>query len=111
MFRLVLAACLLASASACSNLLVAPGASDNGDTLIAYASDDAALFGQLYHWPAAMHLANETVECFDWDSGAYLGEIPQAPETYNVVGNTNEHQLTIAETTFGGMQCSVCSAV
>jgi hypothetical protein len=35
-------------------------------------------------------------------AGKFMGKIPQVAHTYNVVGNMNEHQLAIAETTFGG---------
>jgi dipeptidase len=71
--------------------------------MISYASDDAALFGDLAHYPAADHAANATRPCYDWDSGAYLGEIPEVAHTYSVVGNMNEFGLAISETTFGGL--------
>ena len=58
----------------------------------------------LYHYPAAKHHSGEMRQIYDWDSNKYLGEIPETPETYNVVGNINEWQVTIGETTFGGRE-------
>jgi dipeptidase len=87
---------------ACTNLLVGKSASADGSTMITYSADSYALYGELYHWPAQKYPKGEMLKVYDWDSGKYMGEIAQALETYNVVGNTNEHQLTIAETTFGG---------
>lgn len=87
---------------ACTNLLVGKSVSADGSTMITYSADSYALYGELYHWPAQKYPKGEMLKVYDWDSGKYMGEIEQALETYNVVGNTNEHQLTIAETTFGG---------
>ncbi|NDV78257.1 C69 family dipeptidase [Dysgonomonas sp. 511] len=89
---------------ACTNLLVGKKASVNGSTMITYSADSYALFGELYHWPANTYAKGTMLKVYDWDSGKYLGEIAQALQTYNVVGNINEHQLTIAETTFGGRE-------
>lgn len=86
----------------CTNLLVGKKASTDGSTLISYAADSYGLYGELYHWPAQQYNPGEMLKVYEWDSGKYLGEIPQAPQTYNVIGNMNEHQLAIAETTFGG---------
>jgi dipeptidase len=90
---------------ACTNILVTPGASHDGSSLIAYNADSPTLFGSLYHYPAADKMPNGTMrKIYDWDSGVYLGEIPEStPFTYNVVGNANEHGLVIGETTFGGV--------
>ena len=84
-------------------LLPFAGASHDG-AMIAYNADSPALFGYLYHYPASHHEPGTMRSVYDWDSGVYLGEIPEAEETYNVVGNTNEHGLVIGETTFGGVQ-------
>ncbi|NLJ00951.1 MAG: dipeptidase [Bacteroidales bacterium] len=86
----------------CTNLLVGKKASTDGSTLISYAADSYGLYGELYHWPAARYQPGEMLKVYEWDSGKYLGEIPQVLQTYNVIGNMNEHQLAIAETTFGG---------
>ncbi|GJM62820.1 peptidase C69 [Persicobacter diffluens] len=87
---------------ACTNLLVTKGASADGSTMITYAADSHVLYGELYHWPSADHAPGEMLQVIEWDTGKFLGEIAQVPHTYNVIGNMNEHQLAIAETTFGG---------
>ena len=92
------------SAFTCTNLLVGKSASIDGSTMITYSADSYTLYGELYHWPAKQYAKGEMLEVYDWDTGKYLGKIKQAPETYNVVGNMNEHQLAIAETTFGGRE-------
>lgn len=108
---LVLLATLLAAGAAleaCTNLLVTKGASKDGSTMITYAADSHTLYGELYFKRGGRHLAGEVREIREWDSGytfdtgKLLGSIPEAPVTYTRVGNMNEHQLTIAETTFGG---------
>ena len=86
----------------CTNLLVGKKASTDGSTFISYAADSYSLYGELYHWPAKQYQPGEMLKVYEWDSGKYLGEIPQALQTYNVIGNMNEHQLAIGETTFGG---------
>jgi dipeptidase len=89
-------------AAACTSVLVAKGSTADGATYVTYAADSHELYGELYHTPAGVHPPGEMRDVVEWDSGRYLGQIPQAPVTYNVVGNMNEHQVTIAETTFGG---------
>ncbi len=99
----------LQTSSGCTNLLVTPSATSSGSAFIAYNADSAALYGSLYHYPATTsNPSNASREIHDWDSGVYLGSIPEAPFTYNVIGNTNDQGLTIAETTFGGLE-SLCS--
>jgi len=93
------------TAVACTNFLVTPGASADGSSMISYAADSHALYGGLYHSPAADHPEGSMLNVTDWDSGVYLGQIPQANHTYNVIGNTNEHGLAIGETTYGGVDC------
>ncbi|NMA73410.1 MAG: dipeptidase [Bacteroidales bacterium] len=87
---------------ACTNLIVGKAASTDGSTLVSYSADSYGLFGELYHYPAATHPKDALLAIYEWDTGKYLGQIKQASQTYNVVGNMNEYQLTIAETTFGG---------
>lgn len=97
-------ACAIASfhTEACTNLLVGKNASADGSTIISYAADSHTLYGALVIMPAADHKKGDMRKIYDWDSGLYKGEIPEAEHTYHVVGNVNEHQLTIAESTFGG---------
>lgn len=87
---------------ACTNFLAGKGATTDGSTLISYAADSYSLYGALYYLPAASHDEGAMRDIYEWDTGKYLGQIPEAPHTYSVVGNMNEHQLTIGETTFGG---------
>ncbi len=99
--------CLLGmtKASACTNFLVTKGASVDGSTMISYAADSHVLYGELYHYPAADYPEGAMRDLYDWDSGRYLGQIPEVSHTYNVVGNMNEWQLAIGETTYGGLEC------
>ena len=81
--------CLLGmtKASACTNFLVTKGASVDGSTMISYAADSHVLYGELYHYPAADYPEGAMRDLYDWDSGRYLGQIPEVRHTYNVVGN------------------------
>lgn len=88
--------------NACTNFIVAKGASTDGSTMVTYAADSYWLYGSLYHYPAATYPEGTLLDIYEWDTGNYLGKIKQARETYNVVGNMNEFQLTIGETTWGG---------
>jgi len=102
---LVLLASLLATGAAldaCTNLLVTKGASKDGSTMITYAADSHTLYGELYFKRGSRHLPTELRDIVEWDTGKFLGRIPEAPVTYTRVGNMNEFQVTIAETTFGG---------
>lgn len=89
---------------ACTNFLVTKGASKDGSVMITYSADSHTLYGELYHWPAAKWPAGTMLDVYEWDTGKYLGKIPQAAETYNVTGNMNEHQVSIGETTYGGRE-------
>lgn len=91
-----------ANYQACTNILVTKGASTDGSTMITYAADSYGFYGELYHYKPALYPAGAMLEVYEWDTGKYLGKIPQARETYNVIGNINEHQVAIGETTFGG---------
>jgi len=90
------------AAHACTSFLITKGASADGSNMITYAADAHVLYGELYHTPAATHLPGEMLDVFEWDTGKYLGQIPQVEKTYTVVGNMNEHQVAIGETTWGG---------
>ncbi|NOX48691.1 MAG: dipeptidase [Chlorobi bacterium] len=87
----------------CTNFLVTKGASTDGSTFISYAADSHVLYGELYHWPAATYPEGTMLDVYEWDTGKFLGQIKQAAETYNVVGNMNEYQVAIGETTYGGL--------
>ncbi len=87
---------------ACTNFLITKGASVDGSTMITYAADAHVLYGELYYTPAADYLPNTMLDIYEWDTGKFLGQIKQVPHTYSVVGNINEHQVAIGETTWGG---------
>ena len=94
--------CSALQSRACTNFLVGKKASVDGATMISYSADSYNLYGELYHWPAKKYTSGKMLKVNEWDTGKYLGEIKQASETYNVVGNINEYQVSIGETTFGG---------
>jgi len=87
---------------ACTNVIVTRGASTDGSNMVSYAADSHQLYGELYFAPAAVWNPGDMRRINEWDTGKYLGEIPQAGRTYQRVGNMNTHQLLIAETTYGG---------
>ena len=89
---------------ACTNFIVTKGASADGSVMVTYSADSYGFYGELYHFPAAVYNDGAWLEIYEWDSGKYLGRIPQAEVTYNVVGNMNEYQVVIGETTFGGRE-------
>ena len=89
---------------ACTNFIVGKKASADGSVICSYNADSYGAFMWLYHFPAAKHQPGEMRKVYEWDTNKYLGEIPEAAETYNVIGNINEWQVTIGETTFGGRE-------
>jgi dipeptidase len=88
----------------CTNFLVTRGASVDGSTLITYAADSHSLYGELYYQPAQDYPEGAMRDIYEWDTGKFLGQIPQPRRTYSVVGNMNEFQLAIGETTYGGRE-------
>ena len=94
--------CCTTYTMACTNFLFTKGATKDGSTMVTYSADSHVLYGELYHWPAQDWPAGSMLDVYEWDTGKFMGKIPQVAHTYNVVGNMNEHQLAIAETTFGG---------
>ncbi|MFZ5517936.1 MAG: dipeptidase [Candidatus Zhuqueibacterota bacterium] len=102
-FSLVVIAMLFhRTTTACTNFLITKGASKDGSTMITYAADSHVLYGELYFTAAADHIAGSLMDVYEWDSGKFLGQIKQVAHTYAVVGNMNEHQVSIGETTWGG---------
>lgn len=87
---------------ACTNFLITKGASVDGCTMITYAADSHVLYGELYYTPAARHIKGDYLDIYEWDTGKYLGKIKQIEQTFSVVGNINEFQVAIGETTYGG---------
>ncbi len=97
----VAALCAISPAFACTNFIITKGASTDGSILVTYAADSHQLYGALYKHNALRN-GKGMMDVTEWDSGKYLGQIPQVPVTYSTVGNMNEHSLIITETTFGG---------
>ncbi len=91
-------------ALACTNLIAGPKATADGSVFVTYAADSHNLYGMLTHTPAATHAPGEMRKVIEWDTNKPLGEIPQPERTYNVVGNINEHQVAIGESTWGGRE-------
>lgn len=91
-------------ASACTNFIATKGATTDGSVLVTYNADDYGLFTGLCHYAAGKHAKTERREIIDYDTQASHGTIPEAPVTYNVIGNINEYQVSIGETTYGGRE-------
>lgn len=88
----------------CTNFIVGKKASKDGSVLCTYNADDYGMFIGLAHYPSAKHAKGEKRKVINWDTNVYQGDILEAEETYNVIGNMNEWQVTIGETTFGGRE-------
>ena len=84
--------------------IVTKGASVNGSIMITYSADSHVLYGELYYWPARDYPEGAWLDVYEWDTGKYHGKNQQVDHTYSVVGNMNEHQLAIGETTYGGIE-------
>lgn len=105
LFSIVFAfAISLHSADACTNFIVGKQASADGSVICSYNADDYGMFIGLCHYTAGRHPKGAMRDVYDWDSNVYHGQIPEAKETYNVIGNINEWQVTIGETTYGGRE-------
>lgn len=89
---------------ACTNVIISKGASKDGSVMVTYSADSHQLYGELYYKPAGLFPIGAWLDIYEWDSGKYLGKIPQIRQTYQTVGNMNEHQVTITETTWGGRE-------
>lgn len=94
----------ITAAFACTNLIITKGASADGSVMVTYAADSHTRYGTLVHYPAADWPQGTMLPVYEWGKDRYLGEIPQVGHTYNVIGNMNEHQLVIGETTWGGRE-------
>lgn len=103
-FLLAVALTVSAYVAACTNFIVGKKASADGSVFCTYNADDYGMFQNLCHYPAGKHAKGEMRKIYDWDTNVYHGQIPEAAETYNVIGNINEFQVSIGETTFGGRE-------
>lgn len=102
LFWVATAALAYGATQACTNFIITKGASTDSSVMVSYAADSHALYGALYHTAGGKHKAGAMLPVYEWDTGRYLTDIPQASETYSTVGNMNEHSLIIGETTYGG---------
>ena len=100
----IAAICSVQITLACTNIIVGKKASKDGSVFVSYSADSYGAYGVMQHYNASTHKKGDKRIVRDWETNKYLGEIDEAPITYNVVGNINECQLTIAETTFGGRE-------
>lgn len=104
LFCTMLAATSVLASWACTNIIVGKKASVDGSVLVSYSADSYGCYGVMQHFAPGCHPQGSVRPVYDWETNAYKGTITEAPVTYNVVGNMNEHQVTIAETTFGGRE-------
>lgn len=95
---------MISYAEACTNFIATKGATTDGSVLVTYNADDYGMFTGLCHYAAGTHKKGEVREIIDYDTHASHGTIPEAPVTYNVIGNINEYQVSIGETTYGGRE-------
>ena len=100
----VLAVCSFGAAKACTNFIATKGATTDGSVFVTYSADDYGLITNLCHYAAGKHAKGTKREIIDYDSDESHGFIDEAAETYNVIGNINEYQLSIGETTYGGRE-------
>ncbi|MDH6534467.1 dipeptidase [Parabacteroides sp. 52] len=104
--RIALVLCMILFAGweimACTGVLVGKKASVDGSVMISYSADSHTLYGELYRWPAATWPKGSMLQVTEWDTGKPLGQIPQVEQTYSVIGNMNEYQVAITESTWGG---------
>ncbi len=103
-FTLAALAMCATQGEACTNFIVGKKASVDGSVICSYNADDYGMFIGLAHYAAGTHKKGEMRDIVDWDTHKYIGKIPEAPVTYNVIGNINEFQVTIGETTYGGRE-------
>jgi dipeptidase len=96
--------CPFVKGNACTNLIITKGASADGSVMVSYSADSHTRFGTLVHYPAKKYPEGQMLKIYEWGKGRYLGEIAQVKETYEVIGNMNEYQVVIGETTWGGIK-------
>jgi len=100
--QLIVTIAFIKELKTCTSFIITRGATIDSSVIITYNADSHTLYGELYFFPAAEYPDNTWVDIYEWDTGKYLGKIRQAKKTYTVIGNMNEHQVIIVETTYGG---------
>ncbi len=104
LFAALMLVCGAVQSVACTGFIVTKGASADGSVFVTYNADSYGMYGNMYFHRGGTHPKGEMRKVYDWDTNKYLGEIPQAEVTYNVVGQMNENQVSVTETTFGGRE-------
>jgi dipeptidase len=87
---------------ACTSVLVSRGASADGSVMTSYLYDVAGFVQPLHFYPGGTYEPGDSLDVFGFRDGEFLGRIAQVPQTYRVIGNMNEHQVAMGETTFTG---------
>jgi dipeptidase len=87
---------------ACTSVAVSKGASADGSVFISWTYDVAGFMAPLQFITGGTHAEGDSLDIYGFREGEYLGRIAQSERTYKVVGNMNENQVAISETTFTG---------
>ncbi len=87
---------------ACTSVLVSKGASADGSVMTSWTYDVTGFAAPLHFYPGGEHAEGDSVDVFGFREKEFLGRIKQVARTYKIVGNMNEHQVSIGETTFTG---------
>jgi len=88
------------SAPACTNLIVGKHASADGSVMCTYACDSYGLYFGIPIYPAADHQPGTMRQVANYYSRIPHGQIPEAAHTYHAIGNINEWQVAIGESTY-----------
>jgi dipeptidase len=86
----------------CTSVLVSRGASADGSVMTSWTYDVTGFMAPLYFYPGGEYPDGDSLEIFSFREHKSLGRIKQASRTFKVVGNMNENQVSIGETTFTG---------
>ena len=87
---------------ACTNVLVSKGASADGSVMISWTYDVTGFMAPLQYYPGGTYAEGDSLDIYSFREYKFLGRIAQASRTYKIVGNMNENQVSIGETTFTG---------
>jgi dipeptidase len=60
------------------------------------------LWRRLQFYPGGTYAEGDSLDIYSFRENKFLGRIAQSPRTYKIVGNMNENQVAIGETTFTG---------
>lgn len=88
----------------CTSVLVSRGASADGSVITSWTYDVVGFMSPLHFYPGGEYEEGAALDVYSFRENKLLGTIKQARKTYKVVGNMNEKQVSIAETTFTGRE-------